>query len=201
MKRWLICLCTSFALYGTAHAQEDIQAMLKQIAKLEIYIVDLEKGYSIARQGLTTIGEIKNGEFNLHSIFFNSLQTVNPLVAKYSKIAEIIADQVSIVSRFKNLIAQINSSRMINARELSYINAVYSHLTDECTQNLNALIEVTTDGRLKMSDDERIKRIDGIYNDMKDKYAFTMDFTNQSDLLIDGRMNDMRESGFLKSLE
>jgi hypothetical protein len=201
MKRWLICLCTSFTLIGTVHAQEDIQAMLKQIAKLEIYIVDLEKGYSIAKEGLTTIGEIKNGEFNLHSLFFSSLQKVNPTVARYSKIAEIIVDQVSIVSRFKNLLAQINNSGKINAREISYINAVYSNITNECNKSLNTLIAVTTDGILEMTDDERIKRIDGIYDDMKDKYAFTMDFTNKSGSLIDRRINETRESEFLKSLE
>jgi len=201
MKRWLICLCTSFTLCGSIYAQEDIQAMLKQIAKLEIYIVDLEKGYSVAKEGLTTIGEIKNREFNLHSLFFGSLQKVNPSVAKYSKIAEIIADQVYIVSQFKNLLARINSSGMINAREISYINAVYANITDECGKCLNALIAVTTDGNLEMSDNERIKRIDGIYDDMKDKYAFTMDFTSKSSLVIDGRVNETHESDLLKTLE
>ena len=82
MKKWWLCLCTSFTLYGGLRAQSDIQAMLKQIAKLEIYIIDLEKGYKIAREGLTTIGEIKKGEFNLHSLFFSSLESVNPVVAK-----------------------------------------------------------------------------------------------------------------------
>src|ERR1700688_4752996 len=107
--RWF-CLCTSFTLFGSVHAQADIQAMIKQILKLEIYIVDLEKGYKIAREGLTTIGEIKKGEFNLHNIFFSSLQSVNPSVAKYSKITEIILDQLSVVSNFKSLIKRLNNS-------------------------------------------------------------------------------------------
>lgn len=201
MKRWLICLCTSFTLCGSIRAQEDIQAMLKQIAKLEIYIVDLEKGYSIAKEGLTTIAEIKNGEFSLHSLFFSSLQKVNPVVARYSKIAEIIADQVSIVSQFKNLLRKISSEGGINDRELKYINTVYSNLSDECSKSLNALIAVTTDGTLEMTDDERIRRIDRIYDDMKDKYAFTRDFANKSGLLIDERTNEKQESELLKTLE
>jgi hypothetical protein len=200
MKRILIFILVC-SWGGRAHGQEDIQAMLKQIAKLEIYIVDLEKGYSIAKEGLTAIGEIKNGEFNLHSLFFSSLQKVNPMVAKYSKIAEIIADQVSIVSQFKNLLARINSSGKINAMELSYVNAVYSNLADECSKNLNALIAVTTDGELEMSDDERIRRIDGIYDDMKDKYAFTQHFTSQTGQLAGQRMNESYENKFLKALE
>src|ERR1700722_18395100 len=190
MKRWLICLCTSFTLCSGLRAQSDIQAMLKQIAKLEIYIVDLEKGYSIAKEGLTTISEIKNGEFSLHSLFFSSLQKVNPMIGKYSKIAEIIADQVSIVSQFKNLLSQLNRSGKINARELNYVNTVYSNISHECGKSLNALIAVTTDGNFEMSDDQRIRRIDGIYNDMKDKYAFTQHFTNQAGSLIGDRMNE-----------
>ena len=59
---------------------------------------------------------------------------------------------------------------------MSYINTVYSHISSECTKSLNDLIAVTTDGTLEMTDDERIKRIDGIYDDMKDKYAFTVEF-------------------------
>jgi len=200
MKRWLICLCTSFTLCGSLNAQGDIQAMLKQIAKLEIYIVDLEKGYRIAREGLTFIGEIKKGEFNLHSLFFSSLQSVNPSVAKYSKIAVIVADQLSIVSSFKKLNQRLDGKK-ISSGEFSYISSVYSNMINECGKNLNALIEVTTDGKLEMTDDERIKRIDGIYDDMEDKYAFTQSFTNKAGLLADQRTAETDENGILKILE
>jgi hypothetical protein len=200
MKKWWLCLCTSFTLYGGLRAQSDIQAMLKQIAKLEIYIIDLEKGYKIAREGLTTIGEIKKGEFNLHSLFFSSLESVNPVVAKYSKIAVIVADQISIVSVFKNLIQRLNGTK-INQSEINYINAVYSNMTNECTKSLNALIEVTTDGALEMTDDEKIKRIDVIYEDMEDKQAFTQSFTSVAGSLLSQRNDEAGETGLLKSLE
>ena len=35
--------------------------LLQQIAALQVYIGYLQKGYSIAKTGLTTIGNIKNG--------------------------------------------------------------------------------------------------------------------------------------------
>jgi hypothetical protein len=192
----LVILCSGFA-----HAQSDIQAMLKQIAKLEIYIIDLEKGYKIAQEGLTTIGEIKKGEFNLHSIFFSSLESVNPSVAKYSKIAVIISDQLSIISTFKSLIQHLNNSGRITNAELQYVQAVYSNMSDECTKTLNALIEVTTDGTLEMTDDERIKRIDGIYEDMEDKYAFSQRFCAEATGVYFLRTDETSEYGILKALE
>jgi hypothetical protein len=201
MYKYFFCLCTSFALCGRLHAQSDIQAMLKQIAKLEIYIIDLEKGYKIAREGLTTIGEIKKGEFNLHSLFFSSLQSVNPSVAKYSKIAVIISDQLSIISSFKSLIQQINNSGKLTNAEMQYVQAVYSNMSDESMKTLNSLIAVLTDGNLEMTDDERIKRIDGIYDDMEDKYGFTKSFCVKAGLLVDQRNDETNEFGFLKALE
>ncbi|HSZ33025.1 MAG TPA: hypothetical protein VK772_06925 [Puia sp.] len=201
MKTCLCCLFAIFGFLGSAKAQSDIQAMLKQIAKLEIYIVDLEKGYKIAQEGLTTIGEIKKAEFNLHSLFFSSLESVNPSVAKYSKIAVLISDQLSIISAFKSLIQKINSSGKLTNSEIQYVQSVYSNLSDESTKTLNSLIAVLKDGTFEMTDDERIKRIDVIYNDMEDKYAFSQNFctqTNQVCLLRTGKANELE---LLKILE
>ena len=201
MKRLLICLFTFFILQAPVRAQGDIQAMLKQIALLGVYAKELEHAIDIARDGLTTIGEIKNGEFNLHSLFFKSLQRVSPSVAKYSKIAEIIADHLAIISNFKNLIKRLNSSGRMTSSEMSYIHSVYSNISKECSKSFYDLVSVTTDGSLEMTDDERIKRIDGIYLDMKDKYAFTWDFTSEAGKIRQERENDAQEIRLLKSLE
>src|SRR6202035_5667433 len=91
--------------------------------------------------------------------------------------------------------------KKISSGEFSYISSVYSNMINECGKNLNALIEVTTDGKLEMTDDERIKRIDGIYDDMEDKYAFTQSFTNKAGLLADQRTAETDENGILKILE
>jgi hypothetical protein len=42
--------------------------LIEQIAHFKLYLELTEKGYKIAKEGLTTIGEIKNGEFNLHGL-------------------------------------------------------------------------------------------------------------------------------------
>jgi hypothetical protein len=200
MKRTMVFILV-ISCSGFARAQSDIQAMLKQIAKLEIYIIDLEKGYKIAQEGLTTIGEIKKGEFNLHSLFFSSLESVNPEIAKYSKIAVIISEQLSIISAFKSLIQHLNSSGTMTNAELQYVQSVYSNMTDESTKTLNALIEVITDGTLEMTDDERIKRIDVVYDDMEDKYTFSQRFCAKAGLLADQRNDEANEFGLLKVLE
>src|SRR4051812_14383767 len=75
--------------------------LIEQIAAFQMYLGYVQKGYSIARKGLTTIGNIKKGDFNLNNDFFSSFKSVNPTIRNYSKVAEIIAFQIKIVHTYK----------------------------------------------------------------------------------------------------
>lgn len=43
--------------------------LLQQIAALQVYIGYVQKGYSIAKEGLSAISDIKHGEFKLQRLF------------------------------------------------------------------------------------------------------------------------------------
>src|SRR5450432_350872 len=68
----------------------DLKSMGKQIALLQLYIGWLDKGYSIARSGLNLIGEIKQGDLNIHNVFFSSLGDVSPIIRRCARVAAII---------------------------------------------------------------------------------------------------------------
>jgi len=53
---------------------------LEQIAALKTYINVAEKGYQVTEKGLATIKLIRQGEFDLHTVFFHSLTVVNPAI-------------------------------------------------------------------------------------------------------------------------
>jgi hypothetical protein len=53
-------------------------------------------------------------------------------------------------------------------------------------------------GKAQMTDDERIKRLDGIYSRMKDKYAFTLYFCSQVRLLLLQRDQELKDINTLK---
>lgn len=42
--------------------------LIQQIAALKVYLGYVQKGYSIAQKGLTTVSNIKKGNFDLHCI-------------------------------------------------------------------------------------------------------------------------------------
>jgi len=91
-----------------------------------------------------------------------------------------------------------------NGNEISYINGVFGRLMDDCTEVIDELITVTTNGNLEMKDDERLKRIDVLYSDMQDKYTFVQSFSNEAKLLGASRIkeqNDIQSSRALNGIK
>lgn len=158
--------------------------LYKQIAALKVYADYLKKGYDIVRDGTKIIGDIKQGDFDLHKGYFSSLRQVNPAIQKYSKAAIILSDQTTILKQFQGLVKFSVASTPLSSAERNYISSVYSHLKSECLQNMEDLAMVMTAGTLEMKDDERVERIDRIYTDMKDKLSFTHSFCKQAGSLV-----------------
>jgi len=176
----------------------------QQIAALQVYIGYAQKGYSIAKEGLNTIGDFKRGEFNLHNGYFNSLKNVNPKIKLYVKVADIMAMQVTIIQGYSRTRRHVRESGAFNRAELDYIMRVLGRLLDDCSNTLNELITLTTDGNLEMKDDERLKRIDILYKDMTDKYTFSQSFHNEMTVLAVSRIkenNDVRTSRALYGIK
>jgi hypothetical protein len=186
-----------FSAY-TGHAQSSkVTYELQQIAKLGILLQELKQGYSIVQTGLTTIGQIKKGDFDLHSLFFSSLSTVNPAIKNWGKVGDIIAMQVQILLGCATTLPQIVSSGNYNSSDLSYIQAVYSNLKDLTLKDIDELTGIVTDGQWQMSDDQRMSRIDQLFNRVSSKYTFLRAFANR---ILNQIQMRTQEKGSLQNL-
>ncbi len=178
--------------------------LLQQIAALQVYIGYVSKGYSVAKKGLNTIQDIKQGDLNLHSNYFTSLVTVNPKIRRYSKVADIIALEIDIARQTSKTIKDCRASNQLTTSELTYLQAVVNRLLDDCAKCLDALFNLITNGQLSMKDDERITAIDKLYEDMADKQIFIRSFSNTSrglcvqresdrmDIIISKKLNELK---------
>lgn len=211
MKKMLLFLLILVSMTGSLKAQtlaewfqqKKIQKkyLLQQIAALQIYIGYAQKGYQIAKEGLTTIGGFTRGEFNLHADYFNSLKVVNPEIKHYAKVAEIIGLEIKIVQNYNSTFRKLKSTDAFSNDELSYIRSVFTNLLDDCEKTLDELIAVTTDGKLEMTDDERMARIDKLYLDMQDKFTFCNSFSNDAKLLAASRIKEQTEVKTSRALQ
>ncbi len=167
--------------------------LIQQIAALQMYLSYVQKGYSIAQTGLSTISNIKKGDFNLHRNFFSSLKSINPRIRNYAKVADIIAFQISIMKIYKDTYRQVQTSLLFNAGEVDYILKIFKNLLSNCTEIIGELMNVTTDGELEMKDDERLKRIETLYSSMQDNYTFAQSFSGETKLLTVQRMKEKND--------
>jgi hypothetical protein len=194
MRKTVSFLLIAGFLNANSYAQaKQTQVLLKQIAALQIYIGYAQKGYSIAKKGLNAIGDFKRGEFNLHTDYLNSIKTVNPKIKKYARVAEIISLQLKIMKSYSSIFSQVQEDDLFHGDEVEYIKRVFERLIDNCDSILEELLTIITDNQLEMKDDERMTRIDVLYQNILDNHTFCESFGNQTRLLSISRTNDSND--------
>jgi hypothetical protein len=142
-----------------------------------------EKGYSVVKNGLHFIGDLKKGELNLHNDYFNSLEKINPKIRNYSKVAQIVLLQLKIIRISNKTIKQLQSDDLFHGNELEYIERCFERLFENCDRTLDELLLVTTDATVGMKDDQRLERIDLLHKTMMEDYTFCKSFSEQAILL------------------
>jgi len=169
--------------------------LLEQLAALKLYAGYVKKGYDIVGSGLDLVRDFSDGEFSLHKTYFNSLKAVSPVVKSNGKVAEIIVFQLEI-------------SKVLNSMDVdflepgtaAYLQQVKAGVLQECDTDLDELLLVITAEKLEMKDDERLRRLDRVYENMLDKYAFVQSFSNQLALLVGQRKREKQSINQLKQL-
>lgn len=166
--------------------------LAKQIALLKVYLGYLKKGYEIADKGLTTIHNIKNGDFNLHRDFFGSLKNVNPHIRNSAKVADIIAFQIYIIQSIRQVNNFCKNNEQFTPEEIRYVAAVYSNMLFLCDASISELLMIIGTNQTEMKDDERLMRIDRLYDDMLDKQAFVKAFDSDVRLIAREREREQQ---------
>jgi hypothetical protein len=172
--------------------------LIEQIAALKVYLDKLKKGYNIANKGLTTIGHIKNGNFNLHRDFFSSLKNVKPAISNSAKVADIIAFQIYVTRDMKRIYDFCENNKHFTPEEVRYIAKVHTNMLFLCDASISELLSIIRSNETQMTDDERLLRIDKIYDDMLDKHAFVQAFGNDAKSLSMQTEKEMNEIELLR---
>lgn len=188
MKRmiFVLLLLLSGATIKLSAQEAEIEQLLLNVEKLAQFkqiLADLKKGYEIVSTGYNTIKNISQGNFDLHKTFLDGLLEVSPAVRNYKRVADIINDQLLIVKEYKNAYRRFKQDANFTPEEMEYLANVYSNLFKQSLKNLDALATILTAGDMRMSDDERLKAIDDVFNSMQDKLLFLRHFNNNTTIL------------------
>ena len=172
---------------------------IEKLTQLKGILSDMKQGYDIINGGYNQVKQIADVNFSLHSTFLNGLLLVSPAVANYSRVADIILKQGYIVSEYRHYYSQFKQSGF-NSDELAYMANVYTTLLQQSLQNLSQLADIIAAGKLRMSDDERLRAIDRIGADTDDKLTFLRTFNQQAAVMAIQRQHELNNYSTLQKL-
>ncbi|HEY5749518.1 MAG TPA: TerB family tellurite resistance protein [Chryseolinea sp.] len=206
MKKMIIVFALAVAFCvprrSPAQAQEITQLLLnvEKLRQLEEILDNMYKGYKILTKGYNTVKDIAEGNFNLHKVFLDGLYAVSPVVRDYKRIPYIIEYQKLLARESARAYYAFRHDSNLTAREIRYLENVYAHLLKQSLRNLDELLMIVTASKLRMSDEQRLRSIDRIYEDLLDKVLFVKAFNGGTRMLVMQRAKDRHELGTLQHL-
>ncbi|MES2375411.1 MAG: TerB family tellurite resistance protein [Bacteroidota bacterium] len=198
----IIVLMLFFAISAQAQSDE-LQQLLLNIEKLTQFksiLSDMKQGYQIYQQGYGTISNLSKGNFNLHNVYLTSLMAVNPAVRNDPRVGQIIRQQSDVISEYKKYTSLFRQSGTFSNNELAYINNVFNQVVKQSDVNIDDLANTTSAGKLRMSDDDRLRAIERIYNSSSDQLNFLRYFNRKAVMLSLQRSKDLNDTRSLKRL-
>lgn len=192
----LIFLSMSPLKHAAAQSTEAAQLLLnvEKLAQFKQILKDMKKGYQILDGGYNTVKDIAEGNFSIHKVFLDGLMQVSPTVRKYKRIVDIIDFQVILIREYKNAFGRFKRDDNFTPEELAYLGRIYDNLFKQSLRNMDELTNVITTNKMRMSDDERLKAIDTIYEDMQDKLMFLRHFNNNTTVLAVQRAKEKNDA-------
>jgi hypothetical protein len=151
------------------------QYLLQQITALWTYKSYAQKGYNIARGGLGSIGSYVGQEFKLHSGYYDDLNNVNALVSNDPQVKAILRWQKDILTKT----TEVKRTDGLSREEKAHVEKVCAALLNDCAGQLHDLETVLENGKVEMSDEQRLRQIGRLYDNMQDNYRFAANFSTQ----------------------
>lgn len=167
--------------------------LLQQIAKLQVHLGYLKRGYDIVNTGMHLVSTIKSADLNLHTNYFDHLKHVTPSVYRYGKITEAINIYKSISNAFKSNYQKLAETKALSTSEFEFIHQLFNSIFEKATINIIELTYVLTNYRLKMTDAERIRRIDDLYNTLSEKHKTFITLESKTQVLIKQRAIEVND--------
>lgn len=174
--------------------------MIQQIAALQLYKSYLMKGYKIVKDGSSTISGFKNGSLLQHTAHFDSLKTVSGRIRNYSRIQDIIDMDKAMLESYPQVYPKLSAANALTATQLAGYRQLYNNLTSKASTDMDELQLVITSGKVQMTDDQRISKIDQLYYNMQRLQASVVRLNSQSLALAAQRQREAKDRAAMRSL-
>jgi hypothetical protein len=184
--KYLVIIFLGFSSFIAKAQSYDAQVLLLNFAKYESMrqtVVEVKDTYEILSEWYGKIQDVADGDLKLHTVFLDELKAISPAVTNYYKIAEIIKKQKMIVNQYDTFFGFVRQTENFNEKEIKYLENIFSNLLLESGDYLEQLFMVITASEMNMSDDERIKLIDTLSDNVDGQLSFLSELNEKIHVL------------------
>lgn len=160
-----------------SQALQQLKLDIEKLAQLKTMLGNMHSGYSILSNGYDNIRAQAQSGFNLHKHFIDQLSAVSPAVKNSSMIRTILSLQSQIREEYSGTLRSIRQTGVFTTKELNELTAAYERIIAQAAQDLDALVQVTTAGRMQMSEADRIFFLERLASDMEKQLVSLRTFT------------------------
>ena len=198
----LVCVLLVARPQAKSQTAEVTQLILniEKLDELRKILEELKKGYEILEKGYNTIKNLSEGNFKLHQAFLDGLLKASPAVKNYVRVQQIISAQLAILQECRKARNWLSVQEGLDQVETQLAEQLYAKLSSQSLQHLDALLLVLTEGKLRASDDERLKMIDQIHQDVTSQLTFLKQFNGSAAVLSAQRRNEQQDAQSSKQL-
>ena len=197
---WLFLLGSICPVKAQTAEVTQLVLNIQKLNQLRKILKELKAGYEILFKGYNTIKDLSEGNFKLHEAFLDGLLQVSPAVKNYARVKDIIQAQLAIVKELGQAHQRLKASGQFSSDELAYIGQVYDRLAASSLKNLDALTTILTAKKLRASDDQRLRAIDKLHEEITDQLSFLRHFNGSASVLAAQRENELSDAKMLQAL-
>lgn len=207
-KIFLILFCSGLSYLGytqpakewVRQKQTQIEYLLDQIIGLRAYAGVVNKGFQTAKDGLSIINQIKQGDFSIHDNHFQSLRAVSPVIASSPDLKKAAIKSKDIHFTMQRIQKLCNLENGLTASEKVYVKAILADVKGLSENTMVDFEQLVESGHLSLSDDERLKQVAIKRAELQDQHLFLQSLEKRVKLLAISRVKEKKDINILNKL-
>lgn len=216
----LVTLCISFTFLPVQHVNatpiailEIIKAAVKKVIKAvdlkiqrlqnkTIWLQNAQKTLenTLSKLKLNEISDWTEKQKEQYRKYYDELAQVKAIISYYQRIRDITKKQLRLVEEYNRSWALIRQDSRFTAKEVVYMEKVYSGILDESLKNIDQINLIIKSFTTKMSDGKRLELINNAADQVDANYSDLVQFNRQNTLLSLQRAKTETEVQAVKKL-
>lgn len=220
VRMMLVALCISFTVLPVQEANatpiailEIIKAAVKKVIKAvdlkiqrlqnkTIWLQNAQKTLenTLSKLKLDEISDWTEKQKEQYRKYYDELAQVKAIISYYQRIRDITKKQLRLVDEYNTSWALIRQDSRFTAKEVAYMEKVYSGILDESLKNIDQINLIIKSFTTKMSDAKRLELINNAADQVDANYSDLVQFNRQNTLLSLQRAKTKTEVQAIKKL-